>query len=419
MMKKRILAVIMAAVMIAAAFAACGTEQTQDATADSPSVTGTATEQATEAAPDYGTMHTLYFRDSAKSGKVVATFCNSVSGASVDVPMTKIGEDADAFTYSCEGDCSVYNMVSFTCGEQKATDQVSFTPCTSGWYKTEDDLLPYAYGKEIDYLARYETVQLTGYGYKKNIYIWTPDDYDPASKEPYATIYMLDGQGMAYFGWADQPLRGCPVVTTQVEAMTAVTGRKAIVVCIESDVARGNELIPKFAVPELEQQYGPQEYDSMDGLQFADFVAHTLVPYVQEHYNVSTDALYTGVSGGSFGGLESFYMTVEYPEVFGAVGAMSPSLFVFTEAQWREFFRQKTFGDDSPFLYIYTGGVNDTDRDGEVTAVVALLKEIGYPAEKIAFHYYEEGTHSSILWRNMFSEFLTGMFCRQIKPLQK
>lgn len=419
---KRFLAIILALLTAAAALASCGGERTSDATKDEPTTAASepATVQPTEAGDiisAYGTVHTLYYKDSLRSGAVTATFLNSASGETTDVAMQRIGEDADGATFSCEGDCSRYNMVFFTYGEDH-TNAVSFNPCTSGWYKTEDDLLPYAEGGEIDYVAPYDYVQLSGYGYNKNIYIWKPDDYDAESDEKYAAVYMLDGQGMAYFGWDYQPLKGCPVVTTQIEAMTAAAGMKAIVVCIESDVARGNELIPKFATPELEEQFGPQEYDCMDGLQFADFVAHTVVPYVQEHYNVYPDALHTGVSGGSFGGLEAFYMTVEYPEVFGAVGALSPSVYVFTDAQWEAYFSEKDYGDSAPFLYLYTGGVNDTDRDGEVTSLVALLKRLGYPQEKIAFHYFDEGTHSSLIWRAVFSEFLTGMFFRQVKPLQ-
>ena len=421
---KKVLSAILAAVMLAAVLAAC-TENKSEKTdvteaVTEAAVTEPATESPTEPAdvrPEYGTVHTVYFKDSSRSDQAAATFLNSANGAAEDAAMQRISEDADGVTFSCEGDCSLYNMVSFTYGG-KHTDAVAFNPCTSGWYKTEDDLLPYTEGDQIDYVAPYEHVRLEGYGFTKNVYIWTPKDYDAASEEEYAAVYMLDGQGMAYFGWDYQPLKGCPVVTTQVEAMTSVSGKKAIVVCIESDVARANELIPKFATPELEQQYGPQEYDSMDGLQFADFVAHTVAPYVQEHYHVSSDALYNAVAGASFGGLEAFYMTVEYPEVFGTAGALSPSLFVFTEAQWEEYLSQKAMDDSAPFLYIYTGGANDTDRNGEVAGVVALLKKLGWPEDKLAFHYYDEGTHSSLLWRYVFSEFLTGMFYRRVMPLQ-
>lgn len=424
---KKLLSMVLAAWIIMALLASCGTEKADDAdTSGEASASEQATvqpaepptEEPTEAAPEYEAIHTLYFRDSGKSAAATATFFNSDSGASADVVMQRIGEDADAVTFSCVGDCTLYNMVYFTCGERR-TDQVAFNPCTSGWYKTEDDLLPFAYGSEIDYLAPYDYVQLTGYGYHKNIYIWKPKDYDPTSDEQYAVVYMLDGQGMAYFGWEYQPLRGCPVVTTQIEAMTAATGYRAIVVCVESDVARGNELIPRFTVPELEQQYGSQEYDCMDGTQFADFLAHTVAPYVQEHYNVYGDALHSAVAGGSFGGLEAFYITVEYPEVFGAAGALSPSLFVHSDAAWTEYLGKMTFGDSSPMLYIYTGGENDTDKEGEVTAMVERLKKLGYPMDKVVFHYYDEGTHSSIIWRNIFSEFLTAMFYRQVKPLQQ
>ena len=411
---KRQLAVILMIVLVISLLAACGAENPDDST-ETP--TAQSTEPATEPEKAFG-MHTLYFRDSNKSDKAVAHFFNSDSDAGVDIVMEKIEEDGDSCTFSCEGDCSLENMVIVTDGEKK-TERFAFNPCTSGWYKTEDDLLPYTYGKEIDYLVPYEEVVLEGCGHKKPVYIWTPEGYDPDSAEKYATIYMLDGQGMAYFGRDNQPLKGCPVVTEQVEAMMAVTDNRAIVVCIQSDVARSSELIPKLGLTVIEKDHGEMEYDCMNGTQFADFAAHTLVPYIRRTYNVYTDALHTAVVGCSFGGVEATYIPLEYPGVFGAGGELSPSYWIYDSETWDNYIGKKSFGDDSPFLYIYSGGAHDTEVEGEVTGMIKRLKDNGYPADKIAFNYYDEGTHSSLLWRNVFSEFLTAMFYRTVEPLQK
>ena len=57
----------------------------------------------------------------------------------------------------------------------------------------------------------------------------------------------------------------------------------------------------------------------------------------------------------SLGGLETFYITMEYPEVFGTAGALSPSFWTYDDAAWRSSLGEKDFTDNTPFIYLYTG----------------------------------------------------------------
>ena len=109
---KRILSAVLTTTMIMTLFVACGKEQTQttpktendqsqytteqttaeatqEATQETTQkATQEATEQTTEENIEVG-YHTLYFKDSSKSTKAVATFFNSNSGKSEDVEMKK------------------------------------------------------------------------------------------------------------------------------------------------------------------------------------------------------------------------------------------------------------------------------------------------------------------------------------------
>lgn len=103
--------------------------------------------------------------------------------------------------------------------------------------------------------------------------------------------------------------------------------------------------------------------------------------------------LYTAVAGVSLGGLESFYHTMEYPQLFGTAGALSPS-----------------------FLYLYTGPAGG-DTDPDVTEMYHGLKKMGYPADKVVLHFNENGGHHTKYWRGIFSEFLTAMMFQRVEPL--
>lgn len=424
-MMKRILSVFLIASLAASAVClnACTAKQ------EEPSETQAAAELKTETGS-----HTLYFKDSGKADQAVATFFSSVSGESKDVEMKKISADSDGTTFVCEQDPSVYNMAYVTCGGEK-TDRFAFNRCVSGWYKYGHLVLPYTEGEPLDYVPDFKNVTLNGYGYDKTIHIWTPDDYDASSDEKYATVYALDGENMVIADGAD-PLAVSSGMTEQVRSMTAETGQKAIVVTIESIgyIARDYEMVPLIGVQtdervnQIAEEVGlmidysgknSYEFDCMSGIEFADFVANTVVPYVQEHFNVYTDARHTAIQGGSHGGLEAFYIATNYAEKFGTLGAMSPSFYIFDDASWRGYIGKMQLDDSVPFLYFYTGPDYPVDCDPYVSEMYTRLKDMGYPEEKLALHYDKDGAHEVVIWRGIFSEFLESLALRHVDVLQK
>lgn len=401
--------------MTAALFTACGTNNTTDKNESTKpanaseqfkeNVTEKTTEKATEEATISNTgSNTLYLKDDAKSSKAVATFFNSASGKSEDVEMEKIKEDDDSAIFSCEGDCSAYNMAYITLGEGK-TREIAFNKCTCGWHKTEKDLLPYTEGDKVNKFSECDDITLTVGEYDKTIHIWKPDNYDASSDEKYSTVYLLDNEIFSFFA------------IEQVESMMAVTGQKAIVVAVDNNFARNYEMVPEIGVSKDEEQYGELEYDSMNGSEFSDFVADMLVPHIQDNYNVYTDARHTSIAGLSLSGMEAFYITMEHSDIFGTLGAFSPSFWEYDDATWEKYLKDKSFGESSPLLYFYTGGNKDTEP--HVTDMCNRLKKMGYPENRLILHLNESGTHKATYWCSMFPEFLAAMIFQRVELLQK
>ena len=221
---KKVLSAILAASLITTLFVACGTENKS------------------------GDSHTLYFRDASKSKEAVATFFNSDTGESTDVKMKRSAEDDEAVTFICEGNTSEYNMAYITY-DNIPTDKFAFNKCVSGWYNSDHGFLPYTHGREINYRDSYDDVTLTCNGYDKTVHIWTPDDYDPKSDEKYSTVYLLDGTSMVFLGLDGMQLTDSELANEQVRAMTTNTGKKAIIVAVETfgdnnNYTRDDELIP-------------------------------------------------------------------------------------------------------------------------------------------------------------------------------
>lgn len=110
-------------------------------------------------------MHTLYFRNISESKEVVATFFNSVNDETSEVKMKKSSQDDKTFTYSCEGDTSKFNMAYITY-DGITTDKFAFNKCVSGWFKTEQAVMPYAEGCSTTYKYNSTEAEFNFCGYK-------------------------------------------------------------------------------------------------------------------------------------------------------------------------------------------------------------------------------------------------------------
>ena len=156
----------------------------------------------------------------------------------------------------------------------------------------------------------------------------------------------------------------------------------------------------------------------MEGKEFASFIKNKVMPYINKHYNVYTDARHNSIAGASLGGMEAFYIGMEYPEAFGTVGALSPSFWAFKDSAWVKYLSGKKFSNKSPFLYLYSGNY-DLDVGPFVKTMYNNLLKKGYPKNKVVYHYIEKNEHNTYCWRLMFSEFLTAAAYGKIEPLQK
>ena len=120
---KRVISVVLALAISVSMLSACGNQSEKDG---SEIIQGSDVKEKSE--KESSGLHTLYFKDSTKSERAVATFFNNDSGESTDVEMKKISEDSESVTFSCEGDCTAYDMAYVTCGDKKSRE-FAFNKC--------------------------------------------------------------------------------------------------------------------------------------------------------------------------------------------------------------------------------------------------------------------------------------------------
>ena len=147
---------------------------------------------------------------------------------------------------------------------------------------------------------------------RRDVLVFVPPSYAGGDAR-YQVIYMHDGQNLFE---AAMSFAGAWGVGEAIE-WASRRGLEAIVVGIPNvGAARIDEYTPFVGA----------EGSGGAGDRYLEFVTRTVKPLVDERFRTLPDRDHTGIAGSSLGGLISLYAFFRYPEVFGRVAALSPSV---------------------------------------------------------------------------------------------
>jgi predicted alpha/beta superfamily hydrolase len=236
---------------------------------------------------------------------------------------------------------------------------------------------------------------------RRDLLVYLPPSYASTGQRRYPIIYMHDGQNL--FDEVTS-FAGEWHVDTTMEALSA-DSIEAIVVGIPNAGPKRTEEYSPF----LDRRYGRRRL----GDAYLRFIIETIKPLIDRDFRTLPDRSHTGLIGSSMGGLISLYAFFQYPDTFGFVGAMSPSLWFANQAMI-------TYIKEAPFypgrIYAdigsleYAGAINDgkaTGRrtvkpyTGSVRHLCDLLQRKGYQSGVDLLCVEEEGaTHQEAAWAN-------------------
>jgi len=234
---------------------------------------------------------------------------------------------------------------------------------------------------------------------KRHVEIWLPPGYDDDPDRRYRVIYMSDGENLF-----DPRIANTGIDWGVDEAMMrgAEQGlfEPAIVVATWSTSRRSEEYSPWHDAP-----------------QYARFLIEELMPRVNAEFRTLTDRDATFVMGSSMGGLLSYYLVKEHPDVFSACGCVSTA-FLFSEARLAQHAGADKSGIDAT-PYIITDIANgdtvprgarmffdhgteglDAEYGPQHAAVRDWLLEQGFnEGEDFVIRVYEGANHNEASWR--------------------
>ena len=241
-------------------------------------------------------------------------------------------------------------------------------------------------------------------GNARDILVYLPPSY-PTANRTFPTLYMHDGQNL--FDDATS-FAGEWGVDEALEAL-AEEGIEAIVVGV-----------PNTGADRL-HEYSPFHDVRFGGGRAADyvtFIVDTVKPLVDEAFRTTGDREGTGTIGSSMGGLISLYAFFERPDVFGAVGAVSPSV-GFARGALMDYLERARFVGGRIYMDVGTHegrprtreSRKPGDKPGEYVELVRRARDLlvrkGYREGPDLMYVEEEGAgHNEAAWAERLPQLL-------------
>ncbi|HMF55576.1 MAG TPA: alpha/beta hydrolase-fold protein [Pyrinomonadaceae bacterium] len=153
----------------------------------------------------------------------------------------------------------------------------------------------------------------------RDVIVYLPPGYDTDVNRRYPVFYLHDGQNL--FDGAASFIPGMEWrvdETAQALIQSGAIEPLIIVGIYNAGNARMDEYTPtrsaKYSMGGKADSYGRM-------------LVEELKPFIDSHYRTKRDAVNTGLGGSSLGGLVSLYLGLKYPNVFGKLAVISPSVF--------------------------------------------------------------------------------------------
>lgn len=269
-----------------------------------------------------------------------------------------------------------------------------------------------------------------------HVRLWLPPGYRAQSATRYPTLYVNDGQDMEAVG----------LQSTLDDLYRHHLIKPVIVVAIDmpQDRMAGYGLSNRAkGVPVV----APTKYGAVgtNAQVYSQWLADTLVPYVDAHWRTRRTAGQRWLLGWSLGAINAFSVGWQYPRTFGRVGAFSPSFWLSTDSSDARAVQATRIAHalvetappplDSRFFFAAGDAEEKSDRDGDgiidvIDDVLDLmrgwtgddgrlhrgLKQFGYSinideatrpdASAAVFYRLPGGEHNQKSWARMLPAFL-------------
>ncbi len=150
-----------------------------------------------------------------------------------------------------------------------------------------------------------------------------------------------------------------------------------------------------------------------EGATYAKMLIRELKPAIDAQYRTLPDPPNTGIGGSSLGGLISLYIGFEYPEVFGKLAVMSPSIWWNHRSILRLVETQGARAKFKPNLRIWLdmGTAEGARHLRDTDQLFQLLERRGWRENvDLAYQRKKGAIHTEDAWADRFDDVLRFLF---------
>jgi predicted alpha/beta superfamily hydrolase len=234
---------------------------------------------------------------------------------------------------------------------------------------------------------------------RRGILVYLPPDYD-AGGEPYRVLYMHDGQNLFDPATAFIPGEHWHVAESADALIRAGRIEPLVIIGIEN---AGGERIHEYTPthdPDLRAGGRATDYTQM--------LIEEVMPLIASRYRVSLEREHVAVAGSSLGALVSLHAGLARPDVFGGVGAMSPSVWWHQRAILREVDR---FRDERrPRIWLDIGSREGKETVADVRLLRDRLRDLRWSDSDLRYHEDRRGEHNERSWARRMPLMLQFLF---------
>ncbi|MGM9815699.1 MAG: alpha/beta hydrolase-fold protein [Lepagella sp.] len=236
----------------------------------------------------------------------------------------------------------------------------------------------------------------------RRLMVYTPAGYE-ASDRRYPVLYLLHGMGGDETAWvtqghADRILDNLIAAGKAMEMIVVTPNGN-----MSRDAAPGDDILGYSSQPEF---YLP---NTMDGVYEEYF--QEIVDFVDANFRTISSREGRAIAGLSMGGFHSMMISINYPDLFGAVGMFSPAVIptefvkILPDVYIEHFEKIKALSDRGLNPFVMMIGREDFLYNSN-TDFRARLDSMG-----ISYTYIEsDGGHEWSNWRRYLSDFLPLLF---------
>ena len=271
----------------------------------------------------------------------------------------------------------------YGCGRMASGIEVPESPEEAAYY-TFNKSIALGQVRECQYYSEVE-------GQVRRCFVYTPVEYETSPKSKYPVLYLQHGMGEDERGWHEQ-------------------GHMANI--LDGQIASGKckPMIVVMDYGDCGYIHGTKKGETRDefGASFGNILLRDIIPFVEKTFRVKTDRDHRAMAGLSWGGHQTFQITLTHLDQFAHIGAFSGAILMapgqnITDVYGGVFSDADKFNKQVHTLFLGQG----TEEGMGCDRMSQSLKEAGINH----VYYASPGTHHEWLtWRRCLNEFLPLLF---------